>query len=94
MPQYLKTTLALQALWAETIAKSEEDWSLIANERIDLYEKSLKDYVLQGVDLQEEEQSNPWTFVGSMFYCFTVLTTIGITQSRGFAPSRPRYTFG
>ena len=71
------TDLLLKALWAETLAKSEDDWSLIANDRLDMYEKTLKDFILKGIDMQEDEPDNPWTFIGSFFYCFTVVTTIG-----------------
>lgn len=67
----------LKALWAETITQSEEDWTLAANQRLDLYERELKDLFAKGVDLQDEDDDNPWTLLGSVFYCFTVVTTIG-----------------
>ncbi len=43
----------------------------------------MKGYTLQGIDFQDEDDddSNSWTFLGSLFYCFTVVTTIGTIDS-------------
>lgn len=55
----------------------------LANNKLDMYEKSLKVYFRQGIDLQDDIETeegdvdNPWGFSGSFFYCFTVVTTIG-----------------
>jgi len=69
----------LKALWAGAIAKSEDDWTLFANERMDLYETELVEHVKhENVDVKNPDESgNRWSLEGSFFYCFTIVTTIG-----------------
>lgn len=63
---------------------NEHDWTFNANERMDLYEKILQYYVKDNINLDYPDDTlNPWTFMGSLFYCFSVITTIGKLSSFG-----------
>lgn len=77
---YAKTMNFFKVLWAGALAKSEDDWTLFANERMDLYESQLvEDVQDERVDVKNpEESANPWSLEGSFFYCFTIITTIGM----------------
>lgn len=70
--------LFFKVLWASTLSTDEHDWKFIANERMDYYEKLLETYVKDNINMDyPDETLNPWTYMGSLFYCFTVVTTIG-----------------
>lgn len=43
-----------------------------------MYEHDLKNYIAKHIDIDSPDDTpNPWNFIGSFFYSFTVITTIG-----------------
>lgn len=43
-----------------------------------MYEKSVRAAAARGIDLDEtDNDDNPWTFLGSLYYAYTVVTSIG-----------------
>ncbi|KAE9555511.1 hypothetical protein FO519_001279 [Halicephalobus sp. NKZ332] len=62
----------LNILWAESLARSESDWSLLANQKLDSYERSLAE------SREEDETPQPIkTFFDGFHHSFLLLTTIG-----------------
>ncbi|CAJ0610205.1 unnamed protein product [Cylicocyclus nassatus] len=66
-----KRTELLNVLWAETISKSEADWAEMANQKLELYEKALLNYV------GYHDDSNDRSFMESLRKSFSLVTTIG-----------------
>ncbi|KAK6032652.1 hypothetical protein OSTOST_01153 [Ostertagia ostertagi] len=66
-----KRTELLNVLWAETISKSEADWAEMANQKLEMYEKALLNY------LGYRDDSNDRSFMGSLRKTFSLTTTIG-----------------
>jgi hypothetical protein len=61
----------LNVLWAESIGRSEHDWALLANQKLDSYERSLRE---AGDVLQTDHLDS---LPNSIHYCFCLITTIG-----------------
>ncbi|KAK5976403.1 Ion channel [Trichostrongylus colubriformis] len=66
-----KRTELLNVLWAETISKSEADWAEMANQKLELYEKALLNY------LGYHDNSEDRSLMGSLQKSFSLSTTIG-----------------
>ncbi|KAL6722804.1 hypothetical protein Aduo_017891 [Ancylostoma duodenale] len=66
-----KRTELLNVLWAETISKSEADWAEMANQKLELYEKALLNYI------GYHDDSNDRSFMESLRKSFSLVTTIG-----------------
>lgn len=68
-------------LWAETIARSEDDWAQIANAKLDQYEQVVRTMENAGVAYDDFDYGGggrmKWSPINSLFYCYTVITTIG-----------------
>ncbi|EPB80886.1 hypothetical protein ANCCEY_00088 [Ancylostoma ceylanicum] len=67
-----KRTELLNVLWAETISKSEADWAEMANQKLELYEKALLNYI------GYHDDSNDRSFMESLRKSFSLVTTIGV----------------
>ncbi|KAK6038038.1 hypothetical protein COOONC_24457 [Cooperia oncophora] len=66
-----KRTELLNVLWAETISKSEADWAEMANQKLEIYEKALLNY------LGYRDDTNDRSLMGSLRKSFSLITTIG-----------------
>lgn len=66
-----KRTELLNVLWAETISRPEADWAEMANQKLEVYEKALLNY------LGYHDESNDRSFMGSLRKSFSLATTIG-----------------
>ncbi|CAI2355602.1 unnamed protein product [Caenorhabditis sp. 36 PRJEB53466] len=61
----------LNVLWAETITNGEDDWSELADQKLELYEKALLQHY--GIDLDKSDKS----FAAGLQKSFAISTTIG-----------------
>ncbi|CAB3400857.1 unnamed protein product [Caenorhabditis bovis] len=61
----------LNVLWAETITNGEDDWSELADQKLELYEKALLQHY--GIDLDKNDK----TFAAGLQKSFAISTTIG-----------------
>ncbi|WKY16650.1 hypothetical protein Q1695_001358 [Nippostrongylus brasiliensis] len=66
-----KRSELLNVLWAETISKPEADWAEMANQKLELYEKALLNY------LGYHDETHDRSFMGSLRKSFSLVTTIG-----------------
>uniref|UniRef100_A0AC35GV12 Potassium channel domain-containing protein n=1 Tax=Panagrolaimus sp. PS1159 TaxID=55785 RepID=A0AC35GV12_9BILA len=62
----------LNILWAESLGRSESQWSLLANQKLDSYERSLAN----AKDVDERPQPIK-TFSDAFHHSFLLITTIG-----------------
>uniref|UniRef100_A0A914GS32 Transmembrane protein n=1 Tax=Globodera rostochiensis TaxID=31243 RepID=A0A914GS32_GLORO len=71
----------ISTLWAESVAaRSESDWSLVANAKLDAYERLLaSESDIDGTcaAISSPSSSNPWTFPDAMRTTFMAITTMG-----------------
>ncbi|KAI3413926.1 hypothetical protein GPALN_011400 [Globodera pallida] len=71
----------ISTLWAESVAaRSESDWSLVANAKLDAYERLLaSESDMDGTcaAISSPSSSNPWTFPDAMRTTFLAITTMG-----------------
>ncbi|VDL70673.1 unnamed protein product [Nippostrongylus brasiliensis] len=67
-----KRSELLNVLWAETISKPEADWAEMANQKLELYEKALLNY------LGYHDETHDRSFMGSLRKSFSLVTTIVI----------------
>uniref|UniRef100_A0A915EFR8 Potassium channel domain-containing protein n=1 Tax=Ditylenchus dipsaci TaxID=166011 RepID=A0A915EFR8_9BILA len=78
-----KRSELLNVLWAESIGRSEHDWSLLANQKLDAYEKSLlhASNTPSGAILTEDddnfESREIRSFSQAFHHSFCLITTIG-----------------
>ncbi|CAD6188974.1 unnamed protein product [Caenorhabditis auriculariae] len=61
----------LNVLWAETITNSEDDWSELADQKLELYEKALLQHY--GIDLNRDDRN----FAAGLQKAFALSSTIG-----------------
>uniref|UniRef100_A0A8R1HZS5 Potassium channel domain-containing protein n=1 Tax=Caenorhabditis japonica TaxID=281687 RepID=A0A8R1HZS5_CAEJA len=61
----------LNVLWAETITNGEDDWSELADQKLELYEKALLQHY--GIDLDNLDRS----FASGLQKSFSISSTIG-----------------
>uniref|UniRef100_A0A7E4ZSE4 Ion_trans_2 domain-containing protein n=1 Tax=Panagrellus redivivus TaxID=6233 RepID=A0A7E4ZSE4_PANRE len=62
----------LNILWAESLARHESEWSLLANQKLDSYERTLAN------SLDSDEQPQPIkSFSDALHHSFLLITTIG-----------------
>ncbi|CAI5455275.1 unnamed protein product [Caenorhabditis angaria] len=61
----------LNVLWAETITNGEDDWSELADQKLELYEKALLQHY--GINLDHVDK----TFASGLQKSFAISTTIG-----------------
>ncbi|VDO33728.1 unnamed protein product [Haemonchus placei] len=73
-----KRTELLNVLWAETISKPEADWAEMANQKLEIYEKALLNY------LGYRDESDDRSLMGSLRKSFSLVTTIGPMNIGGF----------
>lgn len=66
----------LNVLWAETMAQSEHDWALMANQKFDMYERAL----LGSCTTSETTLSQP-TFLNAFLQSYSLITTIGFQEA-------------
>ncbi|CAD5222431.1 unnamed protein product [Bursaphelenchus xylophilus] len=65
----------LNVLYAEAIGRQEHDWSLLANQKLDSYEKSLSQRIESG-QIAPRNRLKP-SFGLAFRHCFSLITTIG-----------------
>lgn len=71
----------LNVLWAETITNGEDDWSELADQKLELYEKAL----LQHYGIDPDKFDN--TFASGLQKAFAIATTIGPVDVDDFTTS-------
>ncbi|KAL1238651.1 Potassium channel subfamily K member [Trichinella spiralis] len=67
----------LKALWAHALVSTENDWNQLANERVDFYERQLNELADHLGNRNLVWSEYPWSITDSVFYAFSVITTIG-----------------
>ncbi|KAL3068453.1 hypothetical protein niasHT_030744 [Heterodera trifolii] len=74
----------ISTLWAESVAaRSESDWSLAANAKLDAYERMLAseaahfDGTRAAATMSPSPSYNPWTFAETVRTLLTAVTTMG-----------------
>ncbi|CAJ0565982.1 unnamed protein product, partial [Mesorhabditis spiculigera] len=72
----VKRAELLNVLWAETLAKSENDWEEMANQKMEAYEKTLLTSASSFVEQRD------FTFWGHFERAFSMITTIGPIDCR------------
>ncbi|KAK6110388.1 Ion channel family protein [Brugia pahangi] len=70
----------LNVLWAETMAQSEHEWFLMANQKLDIYER----FVLNSCRRVATSPSK--SFNKAFIHAFTLITTIGFLDEENFSP--------
>ncbi|CAD5217661.1 unnamed protein product [Bursaphelenchus okinawaensis] len=65
----------LNVLYAEAIGRQEHDWSLLANQKLDAYEKSLSERIESG-QIEPKQKIKP-SFGLAFRHSFYLITTIG-----------------
>ncbi|VDK48637.1 unnamed protein product [Gongylonema pulchrum] len=71
----------LNVLWAETMAQSEHEWFLTANQKLDIYER----LVLKSCRRSASSPSK--SFSKAFLHAFTLATTIGFLDEENFSPA-------
>ncbi|GMT07595.1 hypothetical protein PENTCL1PPCAC_29769, partial [Pristionchus entomophagus] len=71
----LKRAELLNVLWAETVARTENDWYRIANQKMNHYEKTL-----QTSSALSSKETNDGSFGGALKLAFKLITTIGAVE--------------
>uniref|UniRef100_A0A5S6QRI6 Potassium channel domain-containing protein n=1 Tax=Trichuris muris TaxID=70415 RepID=A0A5S6QRI6_TRIMR len=67
----------LKSLWAHALVLGEDDWNQIATERIEFYERQVGRLTENVGPRNADWRETPWSFMDSLFYTFTLVTTIG-----------------
>ncbi|CDW61056.1 TWiK family of potassium channels protein 18 [Trichuris trichiura] len=65
------------SLWAHAIVLGEDDWNQIATERLEFYERQVSRLTGSNGAKNVDSSEGPWSFMDSLFYTFTLITTIG-----------------
>ncbi|MCP9266035.1 Exocyst complex component 1 [Dirofilaria immitis] len=70
----------LNVLWAGTMAKSEHEWFLMANQKLDIYERLVLN------SCRRVANSPSKSFNRAFMHAFTLVTTIGFLDEENFSP--------
>ncbi|KAL3982118.1 Ion channel family protein [Acanthocheilonema viteae] len=70
----------LNVLWAETMAQSEHEWFLMANQKLDIYERLVVN------SCRRVTASPSKSFSKAFIHAFTLITTIGFLDEENFSP--------
>ncbi|KRY92687.1 TWiK family of potassium channels protein 7 [Trichinella pseudospiralis] len=81
----------LKTLWAHALVCTENDWNQLANERVDFYERQLNELADNLGNRNLDWSEYPWSITDSLFYAFSVITTIVFMKNMGgFGDVSPR----